>query len=66
MVRIIGLCHLDPANPIPKNIKKIGTPAVHYKIGMKNEPVQLENISATGIGLRFTKEASLGRWIRQA
>ncbi|MDR2819903.1 MAG: hypothetical protein LBB60_05165 [Desulfovibrio sp.] len=56
-VRVIGLWHLDPGKPVPKDTSEIGAPVIHYKLGMKNEPVQVENISATGLGLRFPMEA---------
>ena len=53
-VRVVAIWNLDPAKPIPKNTGEIGRPLVHYKQGMDTAPVQVEDISATGIGLRFS------------
>lgn len=52
-VRVIGVWAIDPAKPIPKTTAEIGRPVLHYKLGMETEPVQVENISATGMALRF-------------
>lgn len=56
-VRVIGIWAIDPANPIPKTTAEIGRPVLHYKLGMETEPVQVENISATGMALRFFMES---------
>lgn len=55
-VRVIGVWAIDPAKPIPRTTAEIGRPVIHYKLGMNNEPVQVENISATGMALRFQME----------
>lgn len=56
-IRVIGVWSVDPARPIPRTTAEIGRPLLHYKRGMKNEPVQVENISATGLALRFSMES---------
>lgn len=50
------LKRIDPGKPIPRTTAEIGRPVIHYKLGMNNEPVQVENISATGMALRFQME----------
>lgn len=58
MVRVIGVWHMDPHNPIPKSTAEIGRPIMHYKLGMESEPVQVENISGSGMALRFFAESA--------
>ena len=53
LVRVIGVWEMDPAKPIPRNTAEIGKPLLHYKAGMENELVQVADISATGMALRF-------------
>ncbi len=55
-VRVIGVWSVDPGRPIPRTTAEIGRPVMHYKLGMRNEPVQVENVSATGMALRFQME----------
>ena len=57
LVRVIGVWELDPAKPIPRNTCEIGRPLLHYKAGMENELVQVADISATGMALRFPAES---------
>ena len=52
-VKVIGLWKLDPAKPLPKNKSEISSPLTHYKVGMKEEPIQIENISGSGLAIRF-------------
>ena len=55
-VRVIGVWELNSSKPIPRNTSEISNPLLHYKRGMEIEPVQVENISATGMALRFPME----------
>ena len=57
LVRVIGVWEMDPAKPIPRNTCEIGRPLLHYKAGMENELVQVADISATGMALRFPTES---------
>ena len=57
LVRVIGVWEMDPAKPIPRNTSEIGRPLLHYKAGMENELVQVADISATGMALRFPAES---------
>ena len=57
LVRVIGVWEMDPAKPIPRNTCEIGRPLLHYKAGMENELVQVADISATGMALRFPAES---------
>lgn len=52
-VRVIGIWKLDPATPIPRDTGEIGRPLIYYKQDMAAAPVQVEDISATGMALRF-------------
>ena len=55
-VRVIGVWSIEPGRPIPRTTGEIGRPVMHYKLGMKNDPLQVENVSATGMALRFQME----------
>ena len=57
LVRVIGVWEMDPAKPIPRNTCEIGRPLLHYKAGMESELVQVADISATGMALRFPAES---------
>ena len=57
LVRVIGVWEMDPANPMPRNTSEVGKPLLHYKAGMENELVQVADISATGMALRFPAES---------
>ena len=57
LVRVIGVWEMDPAKPMPRNTSEIGRPLLHYKSGMENELVQVADISATGMALRFPAES---------
>ena len=57
LVRVIGVWEMDPAKPIPRNTCEIGSPLLHYKAGMEDELVQVADISATGMALRFPAES---------
>lgn len=52
-VRIIGVWPIKPGTHLPKSTASIGSPLTHYQHGRDTEPVQVENISASGIALRF-------------
>lgn len=55
-VRVIGVWPIEPDRPIPCTTAEIGRPVMLYRLDMKNEPVQVENVSATGMALRFPME----------
>ena len=55
-VRVIGVWELAPNRPMPRNTAEIDRPLLHYRRGMDKECVQVENISATGMALRFPME----------
>lgn len=55
-VSVIGVWEIDSSKPIPRSTSEISRPLLHYKRGMEKEPVQVENISATGMALRFPME----------
>ena len=57
LVRVIGVWEMDPTKPIPRNTCEIGSPLLHYKAGMEDELVQVADISATGMALRFPAES---------
>ena len=57
LVRVIGVWEMDPAKPVPRNTCEIGRPLLHYKTGMEDELVQVADISATGMALRFPAES---------
>lgn len=52
-VRVIGVWLLDPNKPIPRSKNELGKPITHYKHGMKEMSVQVDNISSAGMALRF-------------
>lgn len=52
-VRVIGVWPLEPGKKLPKSTEDIGSPVTHFKPGMKDEPVQLEDVSASGLALRL-------------
>lgn len=52
-VRVIGVWPVRAGNKLPTNTGEIGAPITHYKPGMTHEPVLVENISASGLALRF-------------
>ena len=57
LVRVIGVWELDLNKPMPRSTAEIGKPLLHYKTGMEGEPVQVADISATGMALRFPAES---------
>lgn len=54
-VRVIGVWPLDAGRPLPASTGDIGVPLTHYRPGMADEPVQVEDISASGLALRFPR-----------
>jgi hypothetical protein len=56
-IRVIGVWELDEAKPIPRTTGDIGKPLLHYKQGMETETVQVADISATGMALRFPTDS---------
>ncbi|MDR2573341.1 MAG: hypothetical protein LBC94_03160 [Desulfovibrio sp.] len=52
-IRAVAVWHLDPTRPIPRTTSEVGPPLFHYRYGMDAAPVTLENISSTGLALRF-------------
>ncbi len=55
-VRVIGVWQLKPGSKLPRATAELGAPLTHYKPGMTDEPVQVENISASGLALRVAKD----------
>lgn len=53
-IRVIGVWPMQAGQTLPAATSEIGTPLTHYRPGMADEPVQVENISASGLALRFT------------
>lgn len=49
---------VDPAKPLPRSTVEAGPAVISYKLGMEDAPVQVENISGTGMALRFQKECA--------
>ncbi|MDO5483522.1 MAG: hypothetical protein Q4F27_01305 [Desulfovibrionaceae bacterium] len=52
VVRALGVWSME-GRTVPHTTRDAGPPLIFYKTGMENKPVQIENISATGIALRF-------------
>lgn len=52
-IRVIGVWPMQAGQTLPSATNEIGTPLTHYRPGMPDEPVQVENISASGLALRF-------------
>jgi hypothetical protein len=53
-IRVIALWPLDVSTPVPKSTVELKPPAIHYKRGMHENPIKLENISATGIAVSIS------------
>lgn len=53
-IRVIGVWPIQPGKKLPRTTQDIGAPLTHYKPGMTREQVQIENISASGLALRFS------------
>lgn len=52
-VRVIGVWALPEGLPLPRSTEEIGPPLTHAMPGMAEKPVQVEDISASGLALRF-------------
>lgn len=52
-VRVIGVWALSEGLPLPRSTEEIGPPLTHATPGMTEKPVQVEDISASGLALRF-------------
>ncbi len=52
-VRVIGVWTLPEGLPLPRSTEEIGPPLTHATPGMADKPVQVEDISASGLALRF-------------
>lgn len=53
-IRVIGVWKIQPGKRLPKSTSEIGSPLTQYKPGMKQELVQVEDISGAGLALRFS------------
>lgn len=53
-IRVIGVWQIEPGKRLPRNASDIGSPSTHFKPGMDSVPVQVENISGSGLALRFS------------
>ena len=52
-VRVIGVWALPEGQTLPHSTAEIGAPLSHATPNMKDKPVQVEDISASGLALRF-------------
>lgn len=52
-VQVIGVWPIKPGSHLPHSSAEIGKPVSQYRKGRTKEQVQVENVSATGIALRF-------------
>ena len=57
-VRVIGVWALPEGQALPRSTGEIGAPLSHATPGMKDKPVQVEDISASGLALRFPGKES--------
>lgn len=57
-VRVIGVWPLAEGQALPASTADIGAPLSHATPGMKDKPVQVEDISASGLALRFPGKES--------
>lgn len=57
-VRVIGVWALPEGQSLPRSTADIGAPLSHATPGMKEKPVQVEDISASGLALRFPGKES--------
>lgn len=57
-VRVIGVWPLTEGQALPRSTSDIGAPLSHATPGMKDKPVQVEDISASGLALRFPGKES--------
>ena len=57
-VRVIGVWPLTEGQPLPHSTGDIGAPLSHATPGMQDKPVQVEDISASGLALRFPGKES--------
>ncbi|MDE6735586.1 MAG: hypothetical protein K2J64_09000 [Desulfovibrio sp.] len=57
-VRVIGVWPLAEGQALPRSTADIGAPLSHATPGMKDKPVQVEDISASGLALRFPGKES--------
>ncbi|MDE5880058.1 MAG: hypothetical protein K2G99_08630, partial [Desulfovibrio sp.] len=57
-VRVVGVWSLAEGQALPRSTADIGAPLSHATPGMKEKPVQVEDISASGLALRFPGKES--------
>lgn len=57
-VHLIGVWPMLPGKALPQTVDEMDKPLTHYKPGMKESQVQLENISGAGIALRIISDKS--------
>ncbi|MDR3358235.1 MAG: hypothetical protein LBN96_05200 [Desulfovibrio sp.] len=53
-IRAMAVWHLNPARPLPRTIDEMGPPLFFRRHGTEAVPVDIENISSAGFGLRFS------------
>lgn len=53
-IRVIGVWKIEPGKRLPRTTSDIGSPSTQFKPGMESMPVQVENISGSGLALRFS------------
>ena len=52
-IRVLALWKLGLSQPLPPDTSAIGRPFIYAKSGMENAPLRIEDISGTGVALRF-------------
>lgn len=52
-IRVVGVWPIKPGKRLPKTTSEMGSPLTHYKAGMEEDPVSIENISGSGIALKI-------------
>lgn len=59
-ILMVAVWPVTPGRRLPRTTADLGNPAIRWKAGDKDTPVRVENISGSGIALRFA-EASAGQ-----
>lgn len=57
-VQVIGVWPIKPGSRLPHSSAEIGKPITQYRKGRTGDLVQVENVSASGIALRFKLDGS--------
>lgn len=54
-ISVVGIWPIKPGKRLPKTTSEMGPPLTHYKAGMEDDPVSIENISGAGIALKINE-----------